>query len=317
MLEHVLQTVIDSGTKKASSTARTPLNAVQKALEENRVSKIRQRSIQQKKDFAVTVLIFTGVLCFLQISILGAFNAQAAFGALASRNSFQISVRDGVHESQTHAFLQALLALPTVNSVQYLTKEQQLSRMNKEHPDVVLNQGVNPASDRVEVTLGSVGDYAAFFAFLKRPELQSILTPEYLLEFPLILSKLYSDVSILRTTRLLSVFGIVLCLGLLFLLAMQSVRGRMAEKSKQIRTLSLFGATSRSINRPFFYELTALFIGALLLSLMITGIGVFMFKNIFDVSMFLFLPIVFLEVVGLAVISFLSVHIMILQMSSD
>ena len=295
---------------------KTPLDAVKNALESKRTSQINKRSIQEKKDFAVTVLIFTGVLCFLQISILGAFNAQSALGTLAGMNSFQVSVRSGVQESQTHAFLQALLALPPVDSVQFLTKEQQLSRMNTEHPAVAFNQGLNPASDRVEITLDSVSDFSAFFTFLKRPELQSVLSPEYLLEFPLLLSKLYSEVLVLKTTRLLSLLGAGVCLGLLFLLAMQSVRGRMVEKGKQIKTLSLLGAAPRSMKRPFFRELLALFMGALLLSLMLTGIGVFLFKNIFDVSMLAFLPIVLLEIAALSAISFLSVRMTMWHMPS-
>ena len=299
-----------------SAAKKAPLDAVKNALEASHTSQVKQRSIRQKKDFAVIVLIFTGVLCFLQISILGALNAQAALGTLASRHSFQLSINGGAQESQAHAFLQALLALPPVDSVQYLTKEQQLARMNTEHPGIILNQGVNPASDRVEVTLGSASDFPAFFAFLKRPELQSVLSPQYLMEFPLLLSKLQSDFSILRTTRLLSLLGAALCLGLLFLLAMQSVRGRMIEKSKQIQTLSLLGAAPGSVNRPFFYELLSLFIGALLLSLMLTGIGIFLFRNIFDVSIFLFLPIVLLEVIVLAVISFLAVRMMMWQLPS-
>ena len=71
-----------------SAAKKAPLDAVKNALEASHTSQVKQRSIRQKKDFAVIVLIFTGVLCFLQISILGALNAQAALGTLASRHSF-------------------------------------------------------------------------------------------------------------------------------------------------------------------------------------------------------------------------------------
>jgi cell division protein FtsX len=269
-----MQTVLQESkhTSHVSAPEEASLEDVRKALKQQKFLPLKI----QKGEWSLAALLLTGLLCFLQIGLLSALQEQIAVRSILEKSVLPLTMQAGATEVQKQTFLQALLSLPHVNGVQYSTKEQQREAALSRHGDDLLAlSGGNPFSDRVEVTLRSLGDVSAFFAFLQRSELEPVLSRESLWSLPEWKEGIQAQLVTHRTARMSFLLASLACLALVFLFAFQYLRVRTKGMQKQLRVLRLLGADMWSVQKPLLFELLLLFFGAILLStLLIFGGGV-------------------------------------------
>ncbi len=188
---------------------------------QNRVG--RRQSREAMFHCAVSIVLCTGFITAIHLGLLQRAESRAALLSLERNAEFGIPLQLSVTDSETQMFLQALLKLPQVRSI-----------------DI---QG------EIHVTLRSILDYETFFTFLKRPELSSILSPSYASELPEERDRIVAAMGEESDRASLATFFLSSAIVLLF--AYLLLRLHDSPAFREARLLRLFGAGHGTQLRPF------------------------------------------------------------------
>ena len=228
-------------------------------------------------DLLLATFLFTGLLTLMQSGVALAVREGATAAAMERQQPVSLTINAGSLSTQLQPFLQALLSLPYVSDVSYVTREQRYERERQLRPENAIylqtTSGRNPFKDTVEVTLYSVRGQESFFTFLKRPQLQTLLHPSFLWEVPLRWQEQGRAARAHRSSQLLLLSGALAAFVLLLIAVAQFVSNRMRSADRQVHTLKLLGADMWFIRRPFFVEVSVLLLLGLVLSTVITWGG--------------------------------------------
>ena len=173
--------------------------------------------------FVVSVFLCAGFITAFHLGLLHRADSRAALLSLERNAAFGIPLQSSVADAETQMFLQALLKLPQVRSI-----------------DI---QG------EVQVTLRSILDYGTFFTFLQRPELTSILSPSFTSQLPEERERIFAAMT--EESRKTSLATFFLSAAAVLLFAYLLLRLHDAPAFREARLLRLFGATHGTQLRPF------------------------------------------------------------------
>jgi cell division protein FtsX len=264
------------GATRATLPSPSSLRDVRTALE--REHRLHRRTVYE---LAPAFLLCTGILVFLQLFVLRAVTERAALNMLIVSDVLPVTVRTSASPSQKQMLLQALLTLPQVASSDFLTKEHLFERMRQQQPELLSTINPSAFADRMEVKLRSLRDFPAFFAFLRRPELSSVLAPDFLWELPKKHEELRRNIALHRREERAALLLVIGCSVLLFLVLVLVVQGRVSAMRTQIATLLLLGMERMTIRRPLLLEAILLILASLAASLLFAAV---LFPIFFGVS---------------------------------
>jgi cell division protein FtsX len=267
-----ITTPTKSSTSAAAKTGQQEdkIDDVRKALEAHHMSWWSQGG----NDLCIFALLCTGLATFLQLSLLSALGEHMLLRAMAGSYPAEFHLQDTASQSQSNAFLQAILALPQVESAEYRTKEQRFAEVNSVSPELFAALHSSIFTDSIKVDLRSSHDYNVFFAFLTRPELKDVLAPSFLVDLPEKRRDFLELMSMHALSRRSFVWLAVGNIVLLFLTVLLFMRNRLHRRGQQVKTLLLLGTDIRTVRRPFLLEMAAIVLGSLFFSFLFVGIGV-------------------------------------------
>jgi len=261
-------TAVRTHKRPVSASAKLPspssLRDVRTALELHHQFSVRSILLHLPAFF-----LCTGILIFVQLFVVRSVMEQLALRSLVASHTLPVMIQQTALSSQRHVFLQALLTLPQVESAEYLTKEHLFERERQLQPELLASVTPSAFTDRMEVTLRSQQDFGAFFSFLRRPELSSVIVPNFLWELPGAQEKFMQAVSAHQSTLRMLLWYMAGAFVLLALGLSLSMRTRMQGMRKQVQTLLLLGTDLRRLRRPFFLESAALILTCLVASIVI------------------------------------------------
>ena len=262
----------ESSARRVQSTAKklpspAALRDVRTALERH-----HRFSLKDIVQHTSAFFLCTGILILAQLFLVRAAAEQAAISSLINNYALPVTMQESALSSQRQVFLQALLTLPQVESADFLTKEHLFERERQLRPELLAGVAPTSFADRMEVSLRSPQDFTAFFAFLRRPELSSVVAPNFLWELPRAQEALAQSVGLHRSSLRSFLWLMAGCFLLLPFALGLSMRTRMRALRKQIQTLLLLGTDLRSVRRPFLLESAVLILVCLTASILLTAL---------------------------------------------
>lgn len=263
-------TAVRSPARVQSAAQKLPspsaLRDVRTALERHHRFSLRD-AVQHINAF----FLCTGILLLAQLFLVRAAAEQAALSALINNHTLPVVIQESALSSQRQVFLQALLRLPQVESANFLTKEHLFEKERQLRPELFAGVAPSAFTDRMEIQLRSPQDFTALFAFLQRPELSSVVAPNFLWELPSAQENLAKAVGAHRFSLRSYIWLMAGCFLLLPIALGLSMRTRMQGMRKQIQTLLLLGTDLRRVRRPFLLESAALILVCLTASIFLTS----------------------------------------------
>lgn len=122
--------------------------------------------------FFGSILFVAGLLTIFHVALAMRTHSEDAVRSL-HRTPFVVALDSGITSEQKQMFLQALLSLPHIHTV---------NARSSIEPSA--GGSVDSATDQVEISLRSLADFDTVFSFLQRPELRDILVPSALSLLP-------------------------------------------------------------------------------------------------------------------------------------
>ena len=240
---------------------------------------LRKREIAPRKsDLLLSLSLSSGLLFLCQVAIAFAIVHGIAAVAAPERTPLHLPLQHSITDAQAQLFLSALLELPDVAHVAYVTKEQAYERLRREAPEHLpfLERYVaeNPLVDTVDIGLRSLPASGRFLAFLKRPELQTVLDPTFLWEVEAwrsTVGRAIADHRALSASFSAAALFILLLTALVVLQTLGAPHCALwASRGKRALAL-LSGAEFSSLRRPFFLESVVLLGAGLLLGTLLAA----------------------------------------------
>lgn len=265
-------------TQREETAAQPSLEDVRKALRQHG-SSLHLFTAMDAREIVASLLVCMGLFALAELSLFGALQEHRSLVALSSAPTITVELSESAAETQIHSLLQGMLSLSHVASVQYETREQQLAALQRQVPEALIaSDSISSFTDRASIRLRSFESTNAFFAFLKSPELHTILAPSFLWDVPEQIATIQSSIDQHRSTRLLFLGGTFLSLAMMIVLGWQYLRMRMSTLHNQLSTLRQLGARSWSLYKPFVFELSLfIVVGVSVSSVIVAGMSPLLF----------------------------------------
>jgi cell division transport system permease protein len=204
---------------------------------------------------AAMSLAATATMTLMLLLLSGFWIIQAGFLASLSYVEAKVGVvadlEDGTTALEVRELEDRLQALPQVTSVEYITKDEALSRYREERakqgqPDLTTFLAENPLPASLEVKLQSPADYGTVADYLDKED---------------VVSKVQNIED--TTTRLVSITGFLRTFGVLLLavigaivlfIVINTIRLAVLGRAEEIEVMRLVGASDAFIRWPFVFE---------------------------------------------------------------
>ena len=185
---------------------------------------------------------------------------QAAVGVLESKVELAIFLEDNARVSDVLALRARIEADPAVSRVDYVTKDQAMTRLvdiASRRPDIqIVDTSTNPLQDSLEIKLAHAQDAPRVAASLREEVGKGIVAD--VVDNPQVVDKL------LTITRVLSVGGIAVLVMMLIValfVIVNTIRIAVHARRDEIEIMKLVGATDWFVRWPFILE--GMLVGAL------------------------------------------------------
>ena len=241
-------------------------------------------NLMRDKGLTSSLLALTAVAGLLQLLFLLFIGAEGIQQMLRTQTDLRLEVLAGASNQQAQEFYGAVKELPYVEDVAYVTREQAYEMERKRDPELVSfleEYGLNnPFPDTIAVTLASLDNYDAFSAFIRHEQWNAIVDPGFLSQVTDQEEQVYEMLRFTKAGRSLVLFFLVLVAGVTFFLLIELIRRRAFVRSEEIFIERLVGASPWVSVLPFAVEASLLMAGALLLSLSVLLLFLWMLPNV-------------------------------------
>jgi len=217
-----------------------------------------------------------GIVVMFQLLLLGLIGIAAVRSLLLTEPDLKIEIRAEASRGDTQRFSSALRELPSVADVEYITREQELARAEKDNPafaEFLDASGIqNPFQDTVNVTLQSLQDFSRVSSFLALPEWQRVVEPTFLSSVTTQEQRVREFLGVARSGRTLVELLLVIAGVILLSTIVELTRRSALARSEEVLVERLVGANALSIFLPFAAEATILLWASIAVSgLILTG----------------------------------------------
>ena len=207
----------------------------------------------KRNRMATFITIFTVSISLLLLGVFTAItlNLSAVVDRIRSRVELEAFLRDGLSAEQHRQVGRAIKAIPGVQSVRYISKDEAAKLFHKDFGEDFsdfLDTNPLPASFRITLAPGYNNSDSATVIAGRVKKMRAVDDVPYRKRF---LHLIDTRASALRYATLF--VGIVLGLSAIILVA-NTIRLTIYSKREIIRTMKLVGATSMFIRTPFLLE---------------------------------------------------------------
>lgn len=211
-----------------------------------------------KRRFApLTLLTLIGLGAVLQATILAFFLERDAVEALREQAAIRVEVAGGAADADVQGLYAELRALPTVERVTYVTKEQAYEEERLRDPALIafLEQFdlQNPFPDTLNIVLTSADAYGELTTFLGQERWSDVVDPQFLPRAAASQDHLRSLLAILRGAAVFLLALGALAGAVLVLVVASALRGD-AKPTSSADMHWLLGASPTVVYLPAFAE---------------------------------------------------------------
>ena len=240
---------------------------------------------RRKEWCGLPLLHLTGILFLVQFFVIALVGAQGVTLFLLSRTEVHVEVQERASDRGIQEFYAAVFALPYVEDVSYVTREQAYEREREDDPDLIsfLEEfGLeNPFPEMFSIRLRSFEYRPTLRAFLEQGRFQNVVHPLFLSEASGQERHIYALVTFMKALGWVFIVALFVCLFVLLLFLVEmTVRESIADPGT-VLVPSTFGADNLQILVPLATYLTLLLLlslvaSVLLLVLVSTAISFFL-----------------------------------------
>jgi cell division transport system permease protein len=203
---------------------------------------------------AMLTILITALVLGVFIPVVQATTGTA--NEVRGRVVVDVFVKAGATDAQKASLRSSLIALPNVKSVQYITKEQALARMQKNNKEAFALLGSNPLPDSFRLTPSDPDGVNAIVDDLAPKGASGQRTPR-LAAIDEVRNREQDTNKILSATGLVK--GVTAGLAILFTLASialvaNTIRLSIFARRREVEVMKLVGATNWFIRWPFVIE---------------------------------------------------------------
>lgn len=237
-------------------------------------------NVFREEGFGTAIGSLFGVVLLAQIIVLLAVGVQGGLVLLRERTDLRLQIRDTATDAQIQDLYQNTRQLSYVEDTVYVTREQAYERQKQRDPtliDFLQKFGIeNPFPDTMGVRLRSLEDYPAFLQFLKQPVFAAVVDPTFLTTTTDQQQQVEQLTGVVSSARIVLAFIVGLSVVVLLFVVVELIRRRALTKRQELFVEQLVGASRMEILMPFMVEMACMLLVALLLSLGLSAVLVFL-----------------------------------------
>lgn len=227
-------------------------------------------TLLREKQWLTALGALFGVFVMVQLLVLVLTGLEGMQSMLIHRTNLQLEIEHSATDEKLQQLYSAINRLPFVESAVLITKEKAFESTRASDPKLIafLEQYnmQNPFTDSMSVSLTSLEHYAAFAAFIKKPEWSAVINPMYLSEITDQEQRVFSMLAITRAGRSIAILILTLTVVALVFITTELIRRRAIARSDEVLVERLAGAEPLSIAVPFVTEAAILLLVSIALS---------------------------------------------------
>ena len=228
------------------------------------------KNVVREDGWAGSVGSLFGVLLLGQVLLLLVFSAHVGVQFLREQTDLRLEIVDTASDDLIQDLVQNVRALPYVEEVLYVTREQAYERQRQRDPQLVAfleKYGIgNPFPQTLGVRLASIADYPRFLQFLQQPVFAQTVDPQFLSQTTDQEQRLYQLVEIVSSARVFLGLVVALFVIVLLFVIVELIRRRAMLRRDEVFVEQLVGAPALFTLLPFAVEITLLLGVALVFS---------------------------------------------------
>ncbi len=229
------------------------------------------KNVVREDGWAGSVGSLFGVLLLGQVLLLLVFSAHVGVQFLREQTDLRLEILDSASDDRIQDLVQNVRALPYVEDVVYVTREQAYQRQQERDPQLIAfleKFGItNPFPETLGVRLKSIADYGRFIVFLQQPVFAQTVDPKFLSQTTDQEQRLHQLVQVISSARVFLSLVVALFLVVLLFIIIELVRRRAMLRRDEIFVEQLVGAPPLFTILPFAVEITLLLGVALVFSM--------------------------------------------------
>lgn len=219
-------------------------------------------SIFREEGWATAAGSLFGLLLLAQVLLLLGIGVQGGLNLLRQDTDIRLQIRATATDGQVQDLLQNIHALPIVEDVVYITREQAYERQRKQDPSLIefiTKFGIdNPFPDTLGVRLRRLDDFPAFLNFLKQPIFTTVVDASFLTSTTDQAQQIDRLIQIVKSARTVLSFIIGFSVFVLLFVLVELIRRRALMKRQELFVEQLVGAGRFDILLPFMVEMSVL-----------------------------------------------------------
>ena len=237
------------------------------------------RNLIREKGRMLSFGALLSILFLGQVLLLLVLGVQGGLHLLEERD-LRLEILDTATDAQIQDLVQQVRALPYVADISYVTREQAYERQKNRDPDFVAflqKFGVeNPFPETLGIRLRQLTDYPKLIEFLHKPSFATVINATFLSNTTDQEQQVYGLIEVLHVSERLLTSIVVLVLIAIFFVIVELARRHAEERSQELHIEQLLGASRLRIFLPHCVEMIFLLGTALILSLLLGGLLLFL-----------------------------------------
>jgi cell division transport system permease protein len=205
---------------------------------------------------AIAVMVAT--LTILLLSVITNATFTNTINQVTSKIDISVYLKDSVNKDQTNTLISEIKALPNVQSVTYLNKEQVLQQYESQNEgNKQLKQAINETSNPLPATIHikpvNLNQISDIKVFLVKPDIEALQSnpPSYSGNLEKAINNITHATNILRE---LGVIAIIFFAAVSILIIFNTIRMTIFNRRDEIQIMRLLGASTSYIRGPFVVE---------------------------------------------------------------
>ena len=234
------------------------------------------QSVLREPGWGTSIASIFGVLFLCQICLFLVIGLEGGIRLLEEKTDLRIEITETATDAQIQDFFQNVRALPYVDDVIYITREQAYERMKQRDPELiefVTKFGMqNPFPETMGVRLKHLSDYPTLVEFLRQPVFSAVVNPAFLSTTTDQEQNVQETLRLTATVHTIVLLGVGLLFTVLLFVTIELIRRRVLLKKDELYIQQLVGSPRFAILTPFFVEVFILLSVSLLLSILIASL---------------------------------------------
>jgi len=228
----------------------------------------------RRKDWCgLSFLHLTGILFLVQFFVIALVGVQGVTLFLLSRTEVHLEVHERASDQGIREFYAAIFALPYVEDVSYVTREQAYEREREDDPDLIsfLEEfGLeNPFPEMFSIHLRAFEYRPTLRAFLEQSRWQGVIHPLFLSEASGQERHIYALVTLMKALGWVFTVALFVCLFVLLLFLVEMTVRESISDPGTVLVPSTFGADKQQILVPLVTYFTLLLLLSLVASVLL------------------------------------------------